>query len=134
GNRYAGDIEKVAQKNGVMNWNELKKRSPLYLPFPYAKRKNALINIYAGVHDGYTGSVPISHSVLFYNKIAKALYPARKEAIVSDAVLMSILTKRGNPDADTSMHIGDRRIHLQKRLPQLSLILFEGGHEMIVSQ
>jgi len=94
GNRYANDIEKVAQKNGAMNWNELKKRSPMYLPFPYTKRKNAFINIYAGVHDGYTGSVPISHSVLFYNKIATALYPNRKDAIIPDAVLMSILTKR----------------------------------------
>jgi hypothetical protein len=86
------------------------------------------------VHDGYTGSVPISHSVLFYNKIAKALYPARKNVLVSDAVLISILTKRCNPDADTSMYIGDRRVYLQKRLPKLSLTLFEGGHEMIVPQ
>ena len=134
GNRYANDIEKVAQKNGVMDWDELKKRSPMYLPLPYAKRKNAFINIYAGVHDGYTGSVPISHSVLFYNKIAKALYPARKDALVPDSVLMSILTKRCNPAADTSMYIGDRRIHLQKRLSKLRLTLFEGGHEMIVPQ
>lgn len=133
-NRYANDIEKVAQKNGVMNWNELKKRSPMHLPFPYMKRKNAYLSIYAGVHDGYTGSVPISHSVLFYNKIATALYPGIKDAIVPDTVWMPILIRQCNADADSSMHIGERRIHLQKKLPKLSLTLFEGGHEMLVSE
>jgi lysophospholipase L1-like esterase len=36
----------------------------------------------------------------------------------------------------SSIHksIGDRKIHLQRWLPNLSLIIFEGGHEMLVPQ
>lgn len=131
-NKYANDLENVAKEDGVINWKELQKRSPLFLTFPHERRKNTIINIYEGVHDGYTGSVPISHSILFYNKVAKALYPTNKNAVVTDSVWMSILIKQCNPDADSSLRIGDRIIHLKKELPGLSLILFEGGHEMIV--
>jgi pimeloyl-ACP methyl ester carboxylesterase len=132
--KYATDVEQVAEKNAVMNWDELKKRSPMYLPFPAAKRKNAFLNIYEGVHDGYTGSVPITQSLLFYNKMARALYPGRKEVIIPDSICMSLVTKQCNPHADTSNKIGDRVIHLQKKLSKLSLTLFEGGHEMLVPQ
>lgn len=133
-NIYAKDIEKVAERNGKMNWDELRKRSPMDLPFPYAKRKNAELNIYEGVHDGYTGSVPITHSILFYNKIAKALYPDNKKAIIPASVWISLLIKQCNPVADSSRKIGGRLIQLQKRLPKLSLTLFEGTHEMLVPQ
>ena len=57
--KYATDMEQVAMTNGKMNWDELDRRSPVKLPFPAAKRKNATLNIYAGIHDGYTGSVPV---------------------------------------------------------------------------
>ncbi|MBP6022873.1 SGNH/GDSL hydrolase family protein [Ferruginibacter sp.] len=132
--RYATDIEQVAMKDNQMNWDELYRRSPIKLPF-YAKgRKNASLNIYAGVHDGYTGSVPISHSILFYNKIADALYPGKKKNLVSDDILISLLAKRTNPSSDTALTIGGRKIHLYKKLPNLSLTIFEGGHEMLVPQ
>jgi len=132
--RYATDIEQVAMKDSQMNWGELDRRSPIKLPFPAGKRKNASLNIYAGVHDGYTGSVPISHSILFYNKIAAALFPGKKEKLVSEVLLMSLLAKQLNPGADTSKTIGGRKIHLSKTVPGLSLTIFEGGHEMLVPQ
>jgi len=132
--KYATDVEQVAMRNNQMNWQELDNRSPIRFPFPAEKRKNANLNIYAGVHDGYTGSVPISHSVLFYNKIAGELYPGQKEKQVADSTLMSILVKQLNPYADTPFSLGGRKIHLLKQSPGLSLTLFEGGHEMIVPQ
>jgi len=132
--KYATDIEQVAMKNNKMNWKELDNRSPVKLPFKAAQRKNATLNIYAGVHDGYTGSVPISHSILFYNKIAAALYPSKKEYLVSDGMLISLLSKQLNPNTDTTLTIGGRNIHLSKKWPNLSLTIFEGGHEMLVPQ
>jgi len=131
---YATDLEQVAMKGNQMNWEELDGRSPIKLPFPTGKRKNAFLNIYAGVHDGYTGSVPISHSVLFYNKIAAELYPGQNDKLVADSTLMSILVKQLNPFADNQLTLGARKIHLLKESPNLSLTLFEGGHEMIVPQ
>ncbi|MGB3004957.1 MAG: hypothetical protein WBC06_00490, partial [Chitinophagaceae bacterium] len=76
--------------------------------------------------------VPISHSILFYNKIAAALYPSKKEILVSEGILISLLTKRTNPSADTTLAIGGRKIHLSKKNLNLSLTIFEGGHEMLV--
>lgn len=132
--RYATDLEQVAMKDNQMNWEELDSRSPIKLPFPADKRKNASLDIYAGIHDGYTGSVPISHSVLFYNKIAAELYPVQKDKLVADSILLSILAKQLNPFSDNQLTLGDRKIHLLKQSPELTLTLFEGGHEMIVPQ
>lgn len=131
--KYATDIEHVAMSDGKMNWDELDKRSLMKLSVPVEKRKNATLNIYEGVHDGYTGSVPISHSVLFYNKIALALFPNEKEHIVADSTIFSLLSKQINPAADTLQKLNGRVIQLYKQLPGLSLTIFEGTHEMLVS-
>jgi lysophospholipase L1-like esterase len=131
---YATDIEQVAMNNNQMNWQELNTRSPIMLPFPGDKRKNATLNIYAGVHDGYTGSVPVSHSILFYNKIASELYPGDINKQVADSTLLSLIIKQLNPSADTTLKLGGRKIHLLKQMPGLSLTIFEGGHEMLVPQ
>lgn len=131
--KYATDLEHVAMKNGKMDWNELDKRSPIKLLVPEGKRKNSVLNIYEGVHDGYTGSVPITHSILFYNKIAAELFPNEKENIVPDSTIISLITKQTNPAADTLHKLNSRIIQLYKQLPGLSLTIFEGTHEMLVS-
>jgi lysophospholipase L1-like esterase/pimeloyl-ACP methyl ester carboxylesterase len=130
--KYAEDIEKVAMKNGKMDWKELDRRSPLLLPYPATLRKNASLFIYAGIHDGYTGSVPISQSMLFYNKIAAAQNPANKKILISEPLLRSLLAKRINQDADSTLKLNDRKIHLLRQTGRVSLTIFEGGHEMIV--
>lgn len=130
--KYATDIEQVVMKNGKPDWNELESRSPIKLPFPAGKREQATLNIYAGLHDGYTGSVPITHSILFYNKIAAALFPGKKEYLVTDSTIISLLAKRTNPVADSSVKLNSRIIHLSKQLNNISLTVFEGGHEMLV--
>ena len=131
---YATDVEQIAMSKNQMNWEELNSRSPIMLPFPDENRKNATLNIYAGVHDGYTGSVPISHSILFYNKMASELYPGDLSKQVADSTLMSLVIKQLNPYADSTFKLGGRKIHLLKQLPNLSLTILEGGHEMIVPQ
>ena len=69
---------------------------------------------------------------MFYNKIAAALYPGKKEILVSEGILISLLAKRTNPFSDSTLTISGRKIHLSKNLPNLSLTIFEGGHEMLV--
>jgi len=130
--KYAEDIEKVAMKNQVMDWHELDRRSPIRLSFPPALRKNASLHIYAGIHDGYTGSVPISQSMQFYNKIAAAIYPARKELLISPSMQQALLTKRINPEMDSTFKLNNRPIHFFRKTDRISITLFEGGHEMLV--
>ena len=130
-NKYAGDIEKAASVNGILNLDELKKRSPVFSPVPFEKRKNAVLHIYEGVHDGYTGSVPISHALLFYNKIVTPLYPG---AVIPDSMIASLITKQCNPAADSLEQIGGRMIQLRKSTPIADITIFEGTHEMLVPQ
>jgi len=132
--KYASDVEKVATKDTVFSWEELAERSPMQMQYPSEKRKNSTLNMYAGVHDGYSGSVPISHSVLFYNKIASELFPGQTEKLVPDSTLLSLVVKQLNPYADKTLTLGSRKIHLSKNSPTLNLTIFEGTHEMLVPQ
>ncbi len=129
---YAKELADIAKLNGKTDLNQLKKRSPMYYSVPLKERKNAYLNIYEGVHDGYKGSVPISQTFRFYNKVAKALYPNEKDALVPRELWNRILIDQCNPKADSLRQIGGRLIQLEKHYPRLSLTIFEGGHEMIV--
>lgn len=130
--KYAEDIEKVVMKNGQMDWQELDRRSPLLLPYPADLRKKAVLHIYAGIHDGYTGSVPVSQSMLFYNKIAAAQLPSNKKGLISESLQRSLLTKRMNPEADSNFKLNNRPIQLFRQTERVSITIFDGGHEMLV--
>ena len=132
--KYAGDLEKITSGGNHFNAAEAYKRSPLFMQFQPEKRKGSFLNIYAGIHDGYTGSVPISHSIDMYNKLLNAMYPDKSDEKISDSLKLSLITKQINPAADTSLVIGGRIIHLIRELPNLSFTLFEGTHEMLVPQ
>lgn len=129
--KYAGDVEKVMTKNGAFDMTELTKRSPIKMKYPAALRKNTVLNIYTGVHDGYTGSVPISQSMLFYNRIVKEVYPGDAKKLVPDSVIQQLLSRQTSIPQKKPATLGGRLIHLQKSTPLHSLTIFEGGHEML---
>lgn len=129
--RYATDIEQVAMHKRVMDWSELDRRSPLHLTVPVKRRKNIPLHLFAGIHDGYTGSVPISHSLLFYNKVVTALFPSSPELLIPEKVIRSLLAQRLNPGADSNNRLQNRLIQLEKKAGPVRLTLFEGGHEML---
>jgi lysophospholipase L1-like esterase/dienelactone hydrolase len=112
--------------------HEALKRSPLHMVTPIEKRKNSKLYIYAGIHDGYTGSVPITHSLHMYNKLVRDYNPANAETLISDELIRQLLASRINPNAQKST-IADRQIHLQRNFEEkLQILIFEGGHEMLV--
>jgi dienelactone hydrolase len=65
---YARDILTCTSSGDTLDNNVARSRSPLYWDLP--EKPNGRLEIYAGIHDGHTGSVPISHSILFYNRMA----------------------------------------------------------------
>lgn len=87
--------------------------------------------IFAGVHDGYTGSVPIRHSIVFFNRIAGMLHPEQKDLQVSDRILIRLLAQRGLPSAPAFPKLAGRKIHLHRVAEGIELTLFEGTHEML---
>ncbi len=134
-NKYSRDIALVT--TGVefgtgdyyIDEPEAKKRSPIFMKTPIAQRTNSKLNIYAGVHDGYTGSVPITHSLNFYNKIVMEIDREETDALIPDQALINLLTYRGGTVLGT---IGGRDIYYKKSYKRmLEVTIFDGGHERL---
>ncbi|MEK6482539.1 GDSL-type esterase/lipase family protein [Catalinimonas sp. 4WD22] len=134
--KYAKHLEQVTSSVGNFDAEEARKRSPLHMDYSAALRKDAQLRVYTGIHDGYTGSVPITHSINMYNKLLEEIYTgeAYGQEKVSDKTIIHLLSKRMQPAPDTSLYLGGKKVHLLRETPRLSLVLFEGGHEMIVPQ
>jgi len=141
--KYAADIINALSKDSVLNKEEAIRRSPLYQKFPRELRKGSRLFIYEGIHDGYTGSVPITHSINMYNRLLSEIkYKvfnseeiSRKSAtdkdMVSDAEIINLLTKRINPEGDKKKAIFGRSIYLSREFENIQLTVFEGGHEQL---
>lgn len=136
-NKYSRDIAlsttglKFEKEAYYINKKEATKRSPIFMSIPFEKRKNSKLNIYAGVHDGYTGSVPITQSIDFYNKLISDFDSNEKEAIVPAVDIIKLVTYRGFPIEDKEQ-IGDRLIHYRKNYQgKIQITIFEGTHEML---
>jgi ABC-type microcin C transport system permease subunit YejB len=131
GTKYADHIWHATDSDTTLNMAEAKKRSPYFMPTPVQERRNSKITIYAGIHDGYTGSVPISQSVNFYNKLVQDTNPAATEAIVPLETLLHLITKRNYSNNKSDETLGERKVIYQKNFQNIRLILFEGTHEML---
>ncbi len=128
--RYAQNIlDCTASEDSVLNVAEAKRRSPLYWKTSREKRKSTSLHLYAGVHDGYTGSVPITHSINFYNKVLRDARVKKKRAVVSDEIIIQLLTKRSS--SKENRLLDDRKVHLYRNWKNVSLTIFEGSHEML---
>ena len=144
GSRYAEDILSVVSLDKkTFNKETATLRSPLRQSFPIEKRKNARLYIYTGIHDGYKGSVPITHSLNMYNRLVGELKYGSSdmkeimEKSLSDSDLISLeeilglLGKRINPEYEKNPKLYDRRIHLCRKYENIQLTVFEGRHEQI---
>jgi lysophospholipase L1-like esterase/esterase/lipase len=136
-NKYAKDIAQATTgktfsgKNYYMDAKEAEKRSPMFMPTPVKKRTNSKLYIYEGIHDGYTGSVPITHSLNIYNKIVTDFNSTDKKALVPMEDIMEMLASQ-NFVAPQKGTIRNRIIHYKKTFEdKVKLTIFEGGHEML---
>lgn len=123
--KYAQDILKCTSEGMELKDNEAQLRSPLFWDVPV--NPTGRLEIYAGINDGYTGSVPISHSILFYNRIAQHL---GSKDLVTEADMVELLT-RGIEHSSDLGRLGDRQVYYRRGTDLLSLTIFDGGHEML---
>ena len=144
GNKYVDHILKATSSEGTtLNVAEARKRSPLYGVIPRKQRRTSQLFIYEGVHDGYTGSVPVTHAINMYNRVVgdwkyglgTVEAANRKAAVYADLVsedeIIRLLTLRNNPKANPEEKIGDRQILLRREASNTRLVIFEGTHEML---
>ncbi len=122
--KYAEDILGATSSGEALDEDEALARSPLHWPLP--ERPRARLELFAGIHDGYTGSVPISHSLLFYNRLVETYGPG--DTAVTGWEFASLLSRGAQA---TGEMIGDRAVYLHRETPYTSVTIFEGGHEML---
>ena len=110
---------------------QYRKRSPLTYLHRAAK---VPLDIAAGVHDGYSGSVPTRHSLEAFNVIAMAA----KVKPISAAEIEQISRPDGRlakPLASDQVEDAAfaRAIHLRRTAGPARVTIFEGGHEGIAT-
>ncbi|NUM34260.1 MAG: prolyl oligopeptidase family serine peptidase [Candidatus Brocadiae bacterium] len=131
-NSFAEDIlQSTSSSEGTLNVVEATRRSPMYQKTPVAKLEYARLKLYAGIHDGYTGSVPITQSLLFFNKVVQDLPQYQKEDLISEGEILQLLTDRYKIKDCFLGKIGHREIIFQKKVKNISIVIFEGGHEIL---
>lgn len=129
-NVYAKNIIDCTGSGDELDIESAQQRSPIYWNTPTDKLKDSKLYIYAGVYDGIQGSVPITHSINFYNKLLTDMKVSDSSKYVSDTEKLKLLEKREALGSFGS--IANRAIHLQKEHDNVRLIIFEGNHEMLI--
>lgn len=103
-------------------------RSPLF----HMKNVGDLpIDIFAGVNDGHTGSVPVTHSLLAFNEIAKA----HGNDVVSEDEMQSLRKNRKlhqpTPTDNGRDPVLGRDLKLRRTSGNARVTIFDGGHESV---
>ena len=130
-NRYGPEIIQCTGANGVFDEEKARERSPLFWETPIKKRRNSILQIYAGVHDGYTGSVPISQSIKFYNKLLIDTDETDDSRYVSAEDASIMLKTQSFPTKKPIKKIDNRAVLYQKSSKKITLTIFEGTHEIL---
>ena len=99
-------------------------RSPLYRSLP--DNPGGRVELYAGIKDGHKGTVPIAHSIAYFNRLVYRY--AKPNAAVEPSLAMRLLTQGA---ATTSNRIGDRAVFFQQDVGFASLTIYDGGHELL---
>lgn len=126
---YARHIEAVVggdpSKDAKLK-EECLKRSPLFWMKGAA---DCRLEIATGIHDGHTGSVPVSHTVNAYNALAKIEDRIPEEDIRYMEEKEAIPAKYGIAEEDPSY--GKFKVLLRRQSNMVRMTLFEGGHNCV---
>lgn len=130
GANYANHILQCTNSGSdSLDVEEARRRSPLFWETP---RRDTRLMIYAGVYDGIQGSVPITHTLNFYNKVARDLGAFASSSLVSPEEKVWLLEHR--KPIQPGLWVGDRGLCLRKKYKTIEMVIFEGNHEMIVEE
>ena len=124
-NNYAKMIEQCCGgKPGPATEAQYRHRSPL---FHLAAAKGVPLDINAGIHDGHTGSVPVSHSLHAFNVLAapdEQVSVADIDFMVREQKIPASLAGETQNDPERQKATLFRRASGNARVT-----VFEGGHE-----
>ncbi len=115
--------------NGQLNEIYAKSKSPIYWETPTQKLTTAKLKIYAGVYDGIQGSVPITQSINFYNKILADINCSDSTQYVNNGEIVHLLEKQ--TPLKNYGQIGNRKIIFKKDYKNVDITIFDGAHELL---
>jgi len=92
------------------------------------------VDINAGIHDGHTGSVPVSHSLRAFNALAAV--NGSPEMILTDSQIDSIVANQSLPpelqgQTEPDSLYGEKTVLFRRNAGLVRVTLFEGGHEIV---
>lgn len=131
--RYYQDVERVCggPPGRPETDAQYHKRSPL---FHLTAARGVPIDLNAGIHDGHTGSVPISHTLRAFNALAEA--NGHPEKVFSEADIRIMVREERVPptlaaecETDPSRQ---KKVLLRRTAGSVRVTIFEGGHEIEV--
>lgn len=125
--KYAGDIESAIGGKLDARLAEARSRSPLHMPVP-AGRKMPPLRIFAGIRDGHEGSVPVSQSTDYFNRLAShgLATPIPDNVLVAiHSGRIQLLSNLAQPVDNGMFRFGNRGV---------ALYVFDGAHEMLVDE
>ena len=125
--RYAEEIIACTSGGTELDVAEARRRSPLHMEGPVRPRSG--IEIFAGIHDGHTGSVPVSQSLRFFNRLAGQY--GHPEQRVGEEEIARMLARDARADPALG-RVGNRAVLFRRTVPGVAVTIFEGGHEMVV--
>ncbi len=130
---YSGHIEAACGGDPAASEaaaGEAAKRSPLTW-LPNVKESGLILDISTGIHDGHTGSVPVSQAINAFNAAANP------EERISEADIEFIVKNEAVPAhlavAEPDPAFDGRTIYLRKISGNVRLTIFEGGHDLLPS-
>lgn len=131
GLKYANDIAiSTSGDRNKLDVDEARKRSPYFMNIP-SSRQHSTLHLYCGIHDGYTGSVPVSQTLNMYNKIVSHYNPRAIGSMVPQDWIEIMTRERSLPGiADQGRYLNRKIIYKNHYKDLVRLTVFEGGHEM----
>ncbi len=110
---------------------DYKDRSPV---FHLHQTRDLPVSIWAGIEDGHSGSVPVSHSLRAFNAIAKG----RGTELISETTIQELVAKKplssAQPEPTKINETLGRKIHLRRTSGPSMVTIFDGGHEAFPSR
>jgi len=124
-NNYARMLEQsCGGPPGPSTEAEYRRRSPL---FHLAAARGVPVDISTGIHDGHTGSVPVSHTLRAFNALAA------DSARIDDGLITAMVSGRSVPQALSAERQDDperaKAVLFRRVSGNARVTIFEGGHD-----
>ncbi len=133
GLRYAADMDAVfggpPGENAARD-SYYRRRSPIYC---LTAARGLPVDVNAGIHDGHTGSVPVSHSLQAFNMLAVA--NGKKDRVIPAQDIAAIVETERIPESlagTKSDPTYAKSVLFRRQAGPVRVTLFDGTHEMLM--